>query len=161
MATETVINRPAPFVEDIGKKLSEQALALQNVPVVSTGLGGLTQASGETAEGFKARQNAARAFEVRKQNLAGLAPQVAGQDQLQKDAQARAIQGLGSYEPFLNQAQGQAGLASGLGTLSLSGFRISRSRIISSRINFWWSTNRSYDNCSNTTIYVTISITSD
>ena len=25
MATETVINRPAPFVEDIGKKLSEQA----------------------------------------------------------------------------------------------------------------------------------------
>ena len=25
-ATETVINRPAPFVEDIGKKLSEQAL---------------------------------------------------------------------------------------------------------------------------------------
>ena len=41
MATETVINRPAPFVEDIGKKLSEQALALQNVPVVTTGIGGL------------------------------------------------------------------------------------------------------------------------
>ena len=37
MATETVINRPAPFVEDIGKKLSEQALGLQQVPVVSTG----------------------------------------------------------------------------------------------------------------------------
>ena len=34
MATETVINRPAPFVEDIGKKLSEQALGLQQVPVV-------------------------------------------------------------------------------------------------------------------------------
>jgi hypothetical protein len=32
----TVINRPAPFVEDIGKKLSEQALALQDVPVVTT-----------------------------------------------------------------------------------------------------------------------------
>ena len=121
MATETVINRPAPFVEDIGKKLSEQALALQNVPVVSTGLGGLTQASGETAEGFKARQDAARAFDVRKQNLAGLAPQVAGQDQLQKDAQDLAVQGLGSYKPFLSEAQGQAGLASGLGTLSLSG----------------------------------------
>ena len=38
MATETVINRPAPFVEDIGKKLSEQALGLQNVPVVTTGI---------------------------------------------------------------------------------------------------------------------------
>ncbi len=121
MATETVINRPAPFVEDIGKKLSEQALALQNVPVVSTGLGGLTQASGETAEGFKARQDAARAFDVRKQNLAGLAPQVAGQDTLQKAAEGLAVQGLGSYQPFLNEAQGQAGLASGLGTLSLSG----------------------------------------
>ena len=28
MATETVINRPAPFVEDIGKRLAEQTLAL-------------------------------------------------------------------------------------------------------------------------------------
>ncbi len=120
MATETVINRPAPFVEDIGKKLSEQALALQNVPVVSTGVGGLTQASGETAEGFKTRQDAARAFDVRKQNLAGVAPQVAGQDQLQQDAQDLAVKGLGSFEPFINRAEQQAGLASGLGTLSLS-----------------------------------------
>ena len=119
MATETVINRPAPFVEDIGKKLSEQALALQNVPVVSTGPGGLTQASGETADGFKARQDAARAFDVRKQNLSGLAPQVAGQDALQTQAQTLAQQGLGSYQPFLNEAQSQTGLASGLGTLSL------------------------------------------
>ena len=131
MATETVINRPAPFVEDIGKKLSEQALALQNVPVVSTGLGGLSQQTGETPEGFKARQDAARAFTTRQQNLAGLAPQVADQDQLQQTAQTLAQQsagidpttgqktGLASYEPFLNQAQTQAQLASGLGAMSL------------------------------------------
>ena len=119
MATETVINRPAPFVEDIGKKLSEQALGLQNVPVVTTGPGGLTRAAGETAEGFKARQDAAKAFEVRQQNLAGIAPQVAQQDQLQKDAQARAVAGLGSFEPFLQTAQAQAGLAQGLGTAAL------------------------------------------
>ena len=37
MATETVINRPAPFVEDIGKSLAEQTLAQQQVPVVTTG----------------------------------------------------------------------------------------------------------------------------
>ena len=43
MATETVIQRPAPFVEEIGQKLLEQALGLQNVPVVTTGIGGLTQ----------------------------------------------------------------------------------------------------------------------
>jgi hypothetical protein len=118
MSTETVINRPAPFVEDIGKKLSEQALGLQNVPVVTTGTSGLSQMPGETPEGFKLRQQAAQAFDVRKQNLAGIAPQVAGQTQLQKDAQALAQQGIGSYQPFLQGAQAQAGMASGLGTLA-------------------------------------------
>ena len=119
MATETVIQRPAPYVEKIGEKLSEQALGLQNVPVVTTGLAGLTQGAGETAEGFKARQDAARAFEVRQQNLAGIAPQVAGQGPLQTLAQAKAVQGLGSFEPFLQTAQAQAGLAQGLGTTAL------------------------------------------
>ena len=121
MATETVINRPAPFVEDIGKKLSEQALGLQQVPVVTTGIGGLTRQAGETDAGFKSRQDAARAFTTRQENLAGIAPQVAGQDQLQKDAQTLAQQGIGSFQPFLNQAQAQAGLASGLGTVALGG----------------------------------------
>ena len=119
MATETVISRPAPFVEEIGKKLSEQALGLQGVPVVTTGIGGITRQTGETDAGFKARQDAARAFTTRQQNLAGLAPQVAGQDPLQAAAQARAISGLGSFQPFLTAAQQEAGIASGLGTLAL------------------------------------------
>jgi len=109
MATETVINRPAPFVEDIGTKLAEQAVALQNVPVVTTGITGISQQPGETPEGFKARQDAAKAFTLRQQNLAGLTPQVAKQDELQKDAQARAIAGLGSFQPFLQQAQASTG----------------------------------------------------
>ena len=119
MATETVINRPAPFVEDIGKKLSEQALGLQNVPVVTTGVGGITRQDGETDAGFADRQNAARAFTTRQQNLAGIAPQVAGQDTLQKAAEGLAVQGLGSFQPFVQRAEDQAALASGLGTLSL------------------------------------------
>jgi len=119
MSTETVINRPAPFVEDIGKKLSEQALALQDVPVVTTSASGLTKAPGETDAGFLARQQAAQAFDVRKQNLAGIAPQVAGQDALQQQAQSLAQQGIGSYQPFLNRAQTQSQLASGLGAMSL------------------------------------------
>ena len=119
MSTETIINRPAPFVEDIGKKLSEQALALQDVPVVTTSASGLTKAPGETDAGFLARQQAAQAFDVRKQNLAGIAPQVEGQDALQQQAQSLAQQGIGSYQPFLNQAQTQAQLASGLGAMSL------------------------------------------
>jgi hypothetical protein len=121
MATETTISRPAPFVEDLGKDLATQAVALTGVPVVSGGIGSLSQMAGETAEGFKGRQDAARAFDVRKQNLAGLAPQVAGQDQLQQSAQALALQGAGidpttgqktglaSYEPFLQGAQASTG----------------------------------------------------
>ena len=109
MSTETTISRPAPFVEQLGKDLAEQAVAFTGVPIVSGGIGSLSQQTGETAEGFKARQDAARAFTTRQQNLAGLAPQVAGQDQLQKDAQALATQGVGSYQPFLNQAQAATG----------------------------------------------------
>ena len=86
MATETVISRPAPFVEEIGKKLSEQALGLQQVPVVTTGVAGITRQAGETDAGFKARQDAAKAFATRQQNLAGIAPQVAGQTALQQQA---------------------------------------------------------------------------
>jgi len=119
MATETVINRPAPFVEDIGKKLSEQALGLQQVPVVTTGITGISQQPGETAAGFKARQDAARAFTLRQQNLAGLAPQVAGQDALQRQAQTLAQQGVGSFAPALARAQQEATLAGGLGTTAL------------------------------------------
>jgi len=109
MATETVISRPAPFVEDLGKDLAKQAVALTGVPVVSTGIAGLSQQPGETAAGFKARQDAARAFTTRQQNLAGLAPQVAQQDKLQTEAQKRAEAGLGSFQPFLAEAQASTG----------------------------------------------------
>jgi len=109
MATETTISRPAPFVEDLGKDLAKQAVALTGVPVVSGGIGSLSQQTGETAEGYKARQDAARAFTTRQQNLAGLAPQVAGQDALQQQAQTLATQGVGSYQPFLQAAQGATG----------------------------------------------------
>lgn len=109
MATETTISRPAPFVEDLGKDLAKQAVALTGVPVVSGGIGSLSQQTGETAEGFKARQDAARAFTTRQQNLAGLAPQIAGQDALQAQAQNLATQGVGSYQPFLTAAQGATG----------------------------------------------------
>ena len=142
MATETVINRPAPFVEDIGKALAEQTVAQQQVPVVTQGLGAFQRAAQqagipgtkqafETDEQFKARQGlfdaqqrAALAFDQRQLALQGLAPQVAQQDQLQKDAQAIAQAqagqtGIAGFQPFLSETQRQAGIASGLGTLAL------------------------------------------
>jgi len=109
MAIETTISRPAPFVEDLGKDLATQAVALTGTPIVSGGIGSLSQGAGETAAGFKGRQDAARAFDVRKQNLAGLAPQVAGQDALQQQAQSLAQSGVGSYQPFLQGAQAATG----------------------------------------------------
>ena len=126
MAVETQITRPAPFVETLGEDLATQVVAQTGVPLVTTGIGGLTQQAGETAAGFKLRQDAARAFTTRQQNLAGLAPQVAGQDALQQRAQtiasAQAGQtGLASFQPFLQRAQGEAALAGGLGTAALGG----------------------------------------
>ena len=135
MATDTVINRPAPFVEDIGKNLAQQTVAQTAVPVVTTGLAGLgtiaqpTQQAFETADQFKqrqglfqAQQRAALGFEQRQQALSGLAPQVAGLDQLQKDAQTRAIAGLGSFQPFLTQAQQLSGAGAGTGPGSVQQF---------------------------------------
>tara|TARA_R110000824_G_scaffold37953_1_gene116385 strand:+ start:1757 stop:2740 length:984 start_codon:yes stop_codon:yes gene_type:complete len=120
MSTQTTISRPAKFVEDIGTDLAKQAVGMTGVPVVSGGIGSLTKATGETAAGFKARQDAARAFEVRQQNLAGLAPKVAAQDALQRQAQGLATSGVGSFQPFLTAAQQQAGAAgSTLGGVSL------------------------------------------
>ena len=105
MSTQTTVARPAPFVEDLGKDLATQVTAQTGIPIVTTGISGLTKQTGETAAGFKARQDAARAFATRQQNLAGLAPQVAGLSKLEQDARTRAQAGLGSFQPFLQQAQ--------------------------------------------------------
>jgi hypothetical protein len=105
MAVTETRQLPAQFVEDLGKDLAKQVVAQTGVPVVSTGIAGITQQPGEDADSFKARQDAARAFTVRQQNLTGLAPQVAAQDALQAQAQQIAQSGVGSFQPFLAQAQ--------------------------------------------------------
>ena len=109
MAIQQVQNLPAQFIQDIGKDLAKQAVAMTGVPVVSTGIAGISQQPGETAAGFKARQDAARAFTTRQQSLAGLAPQVAAQDALQTQAQRLAVQGVGSFQPFVQAAQAATG----------------------------------------------------
>ena len=102
---------PAKFVEDLGKDLATQITAQTGVPVVTTGIAGISRQPGETAEGFKARQDAARAFTTRQESLAGLAPQVAARDALQTQAQQLAQAGLGSFQPFVTAAQQQVGAA--------------------------------------------------
>jgi hypothetical protein len=119
MAVQTVQNLPAQFVQDLGQDLAKQVVAQSGVPTVSVGLAGISQRPGEATADFQARQQAAREFETRQQSLAGLAPTVAAQDALQQQAQTLAQSGVGSFQPFLQQAQTQAGLAAGLGTQAL------------------------------------------
>ena len=119
MAVQQVQNLPAQFVQDLGQDLAKQVVAQSGVPVVSTGIAGISQQAGESAEDFAARQSAARQFTTRQQSLAGLAPQVAQQDRLQTLAQQRAESGLGSFEPALQRAQTEANVAAGLGTQAL------------------------------------------
>ena len=112
MAVQTVQQLPAQFIQDLGQDLAKQVVAQSGVPVVSTGLAGISQQAGESDADFKARQDAAQAFTTRQQSLAGLAPTVAAQDALQTQAQNLATSGVGSFAPFLAQAQ-TAGTAAG------------------------------------------------
>ena len=108
MAVQQVQNLPPQFIQDVGKDLATQIVAQTAVPVVATGIAGISQQPGEDAAQFKARQDAARQFSIREQSLAGLAPQVAQRDALQTQAQQLAQAGVGSFQPFLTAAQ-QAG----------------------------------------------------
>ena len=47
MATQTTRTLPAQFVEDLGKDLATQVVAQTAIPVVSTGLAGISQRPGE------------------------------------------------------------------------------------------------------------------
>jgi hypothetical protein len=109
MAVQETRTLPAQFVEDLGTDLAKQLVAQTGVPVVSTGIAGISQQPGETADQFAARQKAAEQFQIRQQSLSGLAPQVASQDPLQQQAQTLATQGIGSYQPFLQAAQAATG----------------------------------------------------
>lgn len=109
MAVQQTQNLPPQFIQDVGQDLAKQLVAQTGVPVVSTGIAGISQQPGEDAAAFKARQDAAQAFTTRQQSLSGLAPTVASQDPLQQQAQTLATQGIGSYQPFVQAAQAATG----------------------------------------------------
>ena len=119
MAITETRTRPPQFIEDIGVDLAQNLVASTGVPTVSVGLTGISQRPGEDPKDFAARQQAARQFETRQQSLAGLAPTVAGQDALQLQAAQLAGSGVGSYQPFINQAQQLTGAGGGTGAGSI------------------------------------------
>ena len=114
MAIQETRTLPAPFIDKLGTDLASQITAQAQVPVVAPGAAGITQLAGESAADFAARQQAAQQFDIRQQSLAGLAPQVAGLSQLEKDARTAAQAGIGSFAPFVQTSQLQAGAAQGI-----------------------------------------------
>ena len=135
MTVQETRNFPAQFVEDLGVDLAEQVVAQSGAPVVSTGLAGLGSMAQPTKQSFEsdaefkrrqdlfgAQQRAALGFEQRQQALSGLAPQVEGLSKLEQDAKARAVSGLGSFQPFLTSAQQLTGAGTGTGTGSVQEF---------------------------------------
>ena len=114
MAIQETRTLPAPFIDKLGTDLASQITAQAQVPVVAPGAAGITQLAGESAADFAKRQQAAQQFDIRQQSLAGLAPQVADLSQREKDARTLAQAGLGSFAPFVQTAQTQAGTAQGI-----------------------------------------------
>ena len=108
MATTVQRVLPAEYLEALGKTFADRLTTEVGQPVVAASPGGITQLAGETAEQFAQRQAQAQQFDITKQSLAGLAPQVAAQDPLQVAAMTQATdptKGLGAFEPFLADAR--------------------------------------------------------
>ena len=113
MAITETRTRPPQFIEDIGVDLAKNLVASTGVPTVSVGLSAISQRPGEDPKDFAKRQQAAREFETRQQSLAGLAPSVAAQDALQKQAASLAASGVGSYQQFIDTAKTLTGAGTG------------------------------------------------
>ena len=120
MVTETR-TLPAEFIEALGKTYADTLTQTAGTPITTTDVSqSLVKGEfdpAETAEQFAARQagqkQTAREFDIRKAQMAGLAPTVAGMDQLQQDAitKATGAQGLGAYQQYLTDAGTAAGQA--------------------------------------------------
>ena len=130
MVTETR-TLPAEFIEALGKTYADTLTQTAGTPITTTDVSQtLVQGEfdpAETAEQFAARQagqkQTAREFDIRKAQMAGLAPTVAGMDQLQQDAitKATGAQGLGDYQQYLTDAGTAAGTGLGQAGTTLAG----------------------------------------
>ena len=92
--TLTQYSRLAPYIEERGKQLLSATFGDPNA----------VQQTGESNEDFQARKlgRAGVAQQVPAFQVAGLTPQ-------QQQAMAMSSQGIGQYQPFLNQASGTIG----------------------------------------------------
>ena len=116
MAVTETRTLPAPFIEAIGKTYADILPGVAGQPTTTTDISAtMAQRPGESAADFASRQAAqklaATQFGERQAGMAALGPKVAGLDQLQKDAIAKAS-GLGAYAPHLATATTELGKVS-------------------------------------------------
>ena len=108
MAVTETRTLPAPFIESIGKTYADILPGVAGQPITTTDISAtMAQRAGESTADFQKRQAAqklaATQFGERQAGMAALGPKVAGLDQLQQDAIAKAS-GLGAYAPHLQTA---------------------------------------------------------
>ena len=101
---------PPEFIEAAQKTFLADLTRQAGLPTVTTAT---AKQPGETDQQFAQRQAQAQQFQITKAGMADVAPQVADETQLQKDARAMAS-GLGSFQPFLTKAGTAADAATGL-----------------------------------------------
>ena len=101
---------PPEFIEAAQRTFLTDLATQAGMPSVTTAT---TQQPGETAAQFAQRQAQAQQFGITRAGMAELAPKVADETQLQKDARAMAS-GLGSFQPFLTKAGTAADAATAL-----------------------------------------------
>ena len=79
------------YLEDTAKDYAKQSTATYGTPIETSTFTGGVDASGQRASGA---------------GITGANPFIAGMNQMQTDAMGLATQGVGSYAPFLQSAQG-------------------------------------------------------
>jgi hypothetical protein len=107
-------NLPPEFIEAAQRTFLTDLATQSGLPSITTAN---AKQPGETDAQFAQRQAQAQQFGITKAGMADLAPQVAAQDALQTAAYTQAVDpstGLGSFQPFLNNASTAAGAATAL-----------------------------------------------
>ena len=98
------------YIEAAQKTFLADLTRQAGLPTVTTAT---AKQPGETDQQFAQRQAQAQQFQITKAGMAAVAPQVAGETDLQKQARDMAS-GLGSFQPFLTKAGEAADAATGL-----------------------------------------------
>ena len=111
--TQSQVLQPE-YIEALGKTYAADLTRQAGIPAITQAT---QQMPGETLSQFQQRQGQAQQFDITKQSMGALAPQVAAQDPMQTAAYAQATDptyGLGAYQPYTAAAQTAAGAATAL-----------------------------------------------